>query len=139
VDDDSRPQQAYLAAGSGFAPVRALVESAQQRGGPAEVVVVMSARSEEHLIDAVMLQSLEDERSGFTYVRTLTRADGPPPVGRLPAQLTTLVPVLAKREIFAAGPPGFVRACADAARDAGAPGVHIHTEEFYFEPHPWTA
>lgn len=136
---DSGRMQALLAAGSGFAPVRSLIESAKYRGILSDVVVVMSARTEDHLIDEPTMMTLEREHSGFAYIRTLTRARGPAPVGRLPGQLAELVPDIASREIYASGPPGFVRACADAARDAGAHGTHVHTEEFYFEPHPWSA
>ena len=136
---DSGRLQAFLAAGSGFAPARSLIESARLADRLGGVVVVMSARNEDHLIDAANMVTLEREHPGFRYIRTLTRAESAAPVGRLPAQLAELVPDIAEREIYASGPPGFVRACADAARDAGAQGTHIHTEEFYFEPHPWNA
>src|SRR5699024_1876643 len=136
---DSGRLQAFLAAGSGFAPARSLIESARLADRLGGVVVVMSARNEDHLIDAANMVTLEREHPGFRYIRTLTRAESAAPVGRLPAQLAELVPDIAEREIYASGPPGFVRACADAARDAGAAGTHIHTEEYYFEPHPWSA
>lgn len=136
-ETDRGVPQLYLAAGSGLAPVRALAEAARDEGRLDRTVLVMSARTEEHLIDAEVFRAWKREYPGFGYLRTLTRAGGPPPVGRLPGQLADLVPDLGGREVFAAGPPGFVRECAVVARAAGVPAGRLHTEEFYFEPHPW--
>jgi hypothetical protein len=56
------------------------------------------------------------------------------PHGRLPGLLPRLCPELTDREVFIAGAPGFVRACAAAAETLGAAPELVRTELFFVEP-----
>lgn len=67
------------------------------------------------------------------------RAFGDPPTGRVPELLPTLFHDLSVHEVFTSGAPSFVAGCARAARALGARPGHLHTEEFFAEPQPWTA
>ncbi|MCK0112203.1 FAD-binding oxidoreductase [Ornithinimicrobium sp. F0845] len=126
-----------LAGGSGLAPVRSLAQDAVCRGVPDPFTVVFSGRTEEDLIDQDVFRGWEAQHPRFRYHRTLTRASGPPPVGRVPEVLPDLVPDLSEHEVFIAGAPGFVAACVRAVRDLGCRAGRLHTEEFYAEPQPW--
>lgn len=129
----------YLAGGSGLAPVRALAEAAVEDGRPERVTLFFSARTEADVIDTERFREWERRRPGFCFVRTLTRDAGPPPVGRIPVLLPELFPDLAGYDVYVAGAPGFVDACAEAARACGTRPGHLYTEAFFDEPRPWHA
>lgn len=137
AEPESNAPALYLAGGSGLAPVRALAEAAVASGTPEQLTLFFSGRTEADLIDADLFARWERERAGFRFLRTLTRADGPPPLGRIPGLLPELLPDLGPYDVFAAGAPGFVDPCADAARACGARPGHVHTEAFFAEPRPW--
>lgn len=81
-----------LAGGSGLARVRALAEAALLHRAHARVVLFFSARTQRDLIDDQRFRSWQRRHPGrFRYLRTLTRADGPPPAGRIPAISQRLV------------------------------------------------
>ena len=128
-----------LAGGSGLAPVRALAEAALRRTTDAQVVLFFSARSERDLIDDERFREWQHRHARFRYLRTLTRAAGPPPSGRIPAILGDWLPGLSGWRVYVAGAPGFVTACAAAARACGARPGRVLTEEFFTEPQPWGA
>lgn len=129
-----------LAGGSGLAPVRALAEAALRRRTHIPVVLFFSARTGRDLIDDGRFRGWQRRHPGsFRYLRTLTRADGPPPAGRIPAILGDWLGDLSGWRVYVAGAPGFVTACAAAARACGARPGRVHTEEFFTEPRPWGA
>lgn len=128
----------YLAAGSGLAPVRALLEAALPGARRRALTLVFSARTQEDVIDADRWLAWEAREPRFRFVRTLTREPGPPPRGRVPALLGDLVGDLRGWDVFIAGAAGFVAGCGAAAAALGAPRARIHTEVFYGEPQPWS-
>ena len=128
-----------LAGGSGLAPVRALAEAALRHCSDMPVVLFFSARTHRDLIDDDLFRTWQRRHSGFRYLRTLTRADGPPPTGRIPVILADWFPDLSGWRVYIAGAPGFVTACAAAVRACGARPGRVHTEEFCTEPQPWGA
>jgi CDP-4-dehydro-6-deoxyglucose reductase, E3 len=135
VDDPVATAPALLlAAGSGLAPIRALLESALAAGRRRRLTLMFSARSETDVIDRERFCDWQASEPRFRFVRTLTRGPGPPPHGRLPALLPRLCPDLSAYDVFIAGAPGFVRACAIAVDALGAPSARIHTEVFFVEP-----
>jgi CDP-4-dehydro-6-deoxyglucose reductase, E3 len=132
-DDPTRPVL-YLAGGSGLAPVRALAEAAIASGTPERATLFFSARTEADVIDRERFEEWERRRPGFRFLRTLTRAAGPPPLGRIPALLPELFPDLGDHEVYVAGASGFVDACSGAALACGAAPGRLHTETFFFAP-----
>lgn len=125
-----------VSAGSGFAPMRALAEQSLAADPAADIAVAISARKAADVIDPDRLAHLTATHPHFRYLRALTREPGAG-TGQLPGRLAELVPDLLRRHVFIAGPDGFVRSCAAAARSAGVPAAALHTEEFYAEPTPW--
>lgn len=137
ADPGSQAPALYLAGGSGLAPVRSLAEAAVATGRPAQATLFFSARTEDDVMDAELFAAWERASPGFRFLRTLTRAQGPPPRGRIPTLLPRLFPDLSRYDVFVAGPPGFVDDCAEAARACGARPGHVLTEPFFEEPRPW--
>jgi CDP-4-dehydro-6-deoxyglucose reductase, E3 len=80
----------------------------------------------------------EAHHASFRFIRTLTRGAGPPPRGRVPALLPRLYADLADHDVFIAGAPGFVLACATATDALGARRERVHREVFFVEAQPWT-
>jgi CDP-4-dehydro-6-deoxyglucose reductase, E3 len=135
VDDPvSRAPALYLAAGSGLAPIRALLEAALAEVARPALTLVFSARTEDEVLDGERFAALDAEHSRFHFVRTLTRPGGPPPHGRIPAMLPDLCEDLDAHDVFIAGAPGFVAACAEAAERLGARPDRVRSEEFFVEP-----
>lgn len=128
-----------LAAGSGLAPIRALAEAALPDSMHRPLVLFFSARTRRDLIDEQRFRGWQRRHCGFRYLRTLTRADGPPPTGRIPAILGDWFPDLSGWQVYIAGAPGFVTASAAAACARGAGPDRVYTEEFFSEPLPWGA
>jgi CDP-4-dehydro-6-deoxyglucose reductase, E3 len=139
VDDPAATAPAlFLAAGSGLAPIRALVEAALARPGRRELTLVFSARTEADVIDRERFRQWQAEHGRFRFLHTLTRATGPHARGRIPALLPELYADLSGHDVFVAGAPGFVRACATAAEALGGRRERVKTEVFFVEPQPWT-
>jgi CDP-4-dehydro-6-deoxyglucose reductase, E3 len=139
ADPDASDPVLYLAAGSGLAPVRALIEAGLASRRPPPMTLLFSARTPADLIDNERLEHWDAEHPEFRYLRTLTRAAGPPPIGRIPVILAGLLPRLERHRVYIAGDSGFVSACADAARRHGAAPELVFSEEFFVEPQPWGA
>lgn len=128
-----------LAAGSGLAPIRALAEDAVRRAGAERFTVLFSARTQADVMNMDRFASWQRQYPGLRFVRTLTGQAGEPSLGRLPGLLPALFGDLCGHEVFVAGAPGFVADCARAARGLGARPGHLHTEEFFHDPWPWSA
>jgi CDP-4-dehydro-6-deoxyglucose reductase len=128
----------FLAAGSGVAPVRALIEAAFSAGADRSLTLIFSARTEADVIDRERFAGWQARHPQFRFIRTLTRDAGPPPRGRIPALLPMLYQDLGDHDLFIAGAPGFVLACATAADGLGAQRARVHTEVFFVEPQPWS-
>jgi len=139
VDDPSRTASClFLAAGSGLAPMRALVEAALLARTRRSLTLILSARTEHDVIDRERFVAWQQRHSRFRFIGTLTRAAGPPPTGRIPALLFSLGEELGNHDVFIAGAPGFVGACAAAAETLGVAPDHVHTEVFFVESQ-WSA
>jgi len=128
----------HLAAGSGLAPIRALIEVALDAIPRRSLMLVFSTRTEADVLNRDRFLRWQAIYPHFRYVRTLTRDPGADPRGRIPDVLPELCGGLAEHEVFVAGAPGFVRACAFAAEALGASPARVHTEPFFVEPPAWT-
>jgi CDP-4-dehydro-6-deoxyglucose reductase, E3 len=139
VDDPTSTRPAlFLAAGSGLAPIRSLIDAALSSGAHRSLTLIFSARTEADVIDRARFERWQAQQPKFRFIRTLTRAAGRPPRGRIPAVLPRLYPELSAHDLFIAGAPGFVLASAAAADALGAPRERVHTEVFFAEPQPWS-
>jgi len=136
VDDPaSTAPGLFLAAGSGLAPIRALIDAGLAAGVRRSLTLIFSARTLGDVIDRERFAGWESRHPQFRFIRTLTRA-GPSPRRRIPALLPTLYDELGDHDVFIAGAPAFVLACAAAVEALGASRARIHTEVFFAEPLP---
>ncbi len=135
-DPDTTEPALLLAAGSGLAPVRALLEAALAAARRRALTLVFSARTEADVIDGECFARRQQRDPRLRYVRTLTRAGGPPPLGHIPEILPSLCDDLGEHDVFIAGAPGFVSACGAAATALGASRARVHTEVFFVDSEP---
>ena len=132
---DSGPRL-YLAGGAGLAPILALLEDTLD-ASDMETCVIMSARTDADVACQARLLEWQTRLPRFHFLRTLTRAGGAQPLGRIPTILPSPFPNLDGYSVFSAGGPGFVDACAETAIRLGAAPAQVHTEAFFSEPQPW--
>jgi CDP-4-dehydro-6-deoxyglucose reductase len=124
----------YLAAGSGLAPIRALIEAALEAIPQRPLTLIFSARTEANVLDRERFGRWQTRYPHFRFIRTLTRGPGPAPRGRVPHVLEAACHDLKGCDVFIAGAPGFICACALAAEGLGARREHVRTESFYAAP-----
>lgn len=123
-----------LAAGSDLAPVCALVQALLEEGSGRSVTLFVSARTGADSIDHAHLEEMARAQPSFRYLRTLTRVPDAPERPHIPDWLADTFASLSGWEVFTAGPPVFVTACARAAQALGTDPAAMHTEEFFVDP-----
>lgn len=120
----------YLAAGSGIAPIRALVEAGLKIAPDRPATVIFSARTSAEVLSRDLFLDWQAAHRQFRFVAVLTGEDRGM---RVPERLPEICPDLADHELFLAGPPGFILASAGAAEALGAACECIHSEPFFAE------
>lgn len=121
----------YLAAGSGMAPIRALVETGLKIAPERPATVVFSARTSADVLSRDLYLDWQAAHRQFRFVAVLTGEDRRM---RVPDRLPEICPDLVDHEVYIAGPPGFIRASAGAVQALGAASECIHSEPFFVEP-----
>jgi predicted ferric reductase len=128
----TRRKLAFIGAGVGVTPLRALVEELAYASGDA----VLLHRFQGHPLFRGEFATLERER-GLQYVELAGRRrhDGSwLPQGTEgwsgPTALLHLVPDIAERDVFVCGPESWMDAVAASLRQAGVPDRHVHLERF---------
>lgn len=103
----------FLAAGSGITPLMAMIRAQAAAGMPVPIALIYWARTRDEHCFVDELRALAARHPGFDLELVTTRDDASsaPRHGRIDAALlSTLVPDLQQRRVFACGPDGFVAA-----------------------------
>lgn len=128
----TRRKVVMIGAGVGVTPLRALVEGLDYEPGEA---VLLQRYTDRPLFDRE-LDLIASERGLRVAYLPGRRRDGASWLGTSPTDpddataLLELVPDIAERDVFVCGPDGWMAAVRNAARRAGVPARHIHTEAF---------
>jgi ferredoxin-NADP reductase len=133
----TRRKVLLLASGIGITPMRALLESLDQR--PGDVTVVHRVRSDEDRIFVNELSALAASRKARFFVVTGRRAAGRPSwlpdhaahLGDVEA-LRQLVPDVASHDVYICGSPGWMDAAERAVIGGGVPRENVHIERFAY-------
>jgi predicted ferric reductase len=120
-----RARVLLIAAGSGIAPVRALLEDL-----PPEAVVIYRARSEADLLFRAELDRLARHRQARVCYLVGGRDDPGPRRLLTPAGLRGLVPDVRRRDVYLCGPAGVVTAALATLRRLRVPRRQIHLDPF---------
>jgi len=144
VDDPtSTAPDLFLAAGSGLAPIRALLEAGLAAAARCSLTLVFSARSDADVIDHDRFAAWQAQHPRFRFIRTLTRDAGPRPHDRIPALLPRLYRDLSDHASSRAPPasswparppptrserrvPACTRRCSSSSRSRGRAPRHTH-------------
>ena len=119
----TRPASLLIAGGIGITPVRALLEDLS---GP--VTVLYRVPSMRHAVLFNELEQLARMREATLHVLPGRTGEGNTPFA--PANLQSLVPDIAGRDIYICGPEAMTVAVLKALQELGVPRNQIHAERF---------
>ena len=122
-----RSRTVLIAAGSGIAPIRALLEEL-----PPGAVVIYRAGSESDLVFREELDYLAQRRSAAVWYVLGSRTDPGPSKVFTPRGLRELVPDVRRRDVFLCGPEGLVSGTVKNLRHLRVPRRQIHLDPFEF-------
>jgi predicted ferric reductase len=127
ADRRRRHRALLMAAGSGIAPIRALLEDL-----PRGTVVLYRASSVEDIIFRDELDWLADQRdTDIIYV--IGNRDEPGPRRAMsPRGLREIVPDVSRRDVYLCGPEGFVNSAVAVLTRLRVPRKQIHLDPFEF-------
>jgi len=130
-----RDKVLLLGAGSGIAPLKALLEGLPAR--PGDLELVYRARSASETVHLDRIHEVARARGAGVHLvtggRNRERASWAPAAAAHLDDATALlhvVPDVAQREVYLCGPAEWVDAATRAVRDAGVPARHVHAEKF---------
>ncbi|MFF7189801.1 ferric reductase-like transmembrane domain-containing protein [Streptomyces sp. NPDC008222] len=127
ADRQRRSQTLLIAAGSGIAPIRALLERT-----PAQTVLIYRARTAEEIVFRDELDDLAARRDARIHYVLGSRDDPWPQSLFTPEGMTDLVPDASSRDVFLCGPPALIAAAVDVLGQLGVPESQIHLDPFEF-------
>jgi predicted ferric reductase len=122
-----KPSALLIAAGSGIAPIRALLEEL-----PKGTVVIYRARTMEEIIFRDELDWLAQDREAMLWYVLGSRDDAGPRRAFSIEGMRELAPDLRHRDVYLCGPPGLVDASLAALRKSRVPSRQIHMDPFEF-------
>ncbi len=136
-EDSPRPML-FIAGGTGFAPIKGIIEHAFAAGVSRAMHLYWGARAKVDLyLDSLPLQWRE-EYANFQYTAVLSApAEGDRWQGDTGFVHETVVvdyPDLSGYDVYAAGPPAMVRATRDACVANGLPPQQFFSDPFEFAP-----
>jgi NAD(P)H-flavin reductase/ferredoxin len=133
-EESSRPA-VFVASGTGFAPIKSILEDAFRRGVEREMVLYWGARKERDLYLAALPTKWAAERRGFRFVPVLSEP-GPADAwtgrtGFVHQAVMEDFPTLAGREVYACGVPAMINAARrDFETERGLPPEDFHCDAF---------
>jgi len=120
-----RPRALLIAAGSGIAPIRALLQET-----PLGAIVIYRAHGQSQLLFTEELADLARQRQATVWYVLGSRHDEQPRRLLSSRGLRGLVPDVTDRDVYLCGPPELIRACAGVLRRVGVPRRQIHLDPF---------
>ncbi len=127
ADQRRRHRALLMAAGSGIAPIRALLEDL-----PRGTVVIYRASSEDDLIFREELDWLAERREADVVYVVGGRDDPGPKQVMSPRGLREIVRDVSRRDVYLCGPEGFVSSAVAVLDKLRVPRKQIHLDPFEF-------
>jgi predicted ferric reductase len=125
----TRRRVLLIGGGIGITPMRALLEA--MPGGPGDIAMVFRGASSEGVVFRRELEELASRRRAIVHLVLGPRVNCCSRHDALSAKrLRTLVPDVARRDVYLCGPAGLLETTREALRDAGVPRRRIHIERF---------
>lgn len=133
-EESSRPA-VFVASGTGFAPIKSILEDAFRRGVEREMVLYWGARRAKDLYLADLPVKWAAERPGFRFMPVLSEPDPADAwtgrTGFVHKAVMEDFPSLAGREVYACGVPAMINAARrDFETERGLPPDDFHCDAF---------
>ncbi len=126
LQKDATSDIVFVVCDTGFAPVKSLIENAVAADMPGALHLIWAAtRGNGHYLEN-QCRAWADALDTFSYA-TLTAAD-PTGAGAAAAQSVLAMDGFVQREVYVAGPAGFVEAVSNALSAAGLPAGQLRYE-----------
>lgn len=135
--DDWRPM-VFVATGTGFAPIRAMLESLLDDGNCPPVTLYWGERTEQDLYAAKELESWASRLFEFNFIPVLSRANGDwnGATGHVQDVLSISNTDLTENSYYICGSPQMVAETKAMLLDKNVPLEYIYSEGFVFEATP---
>jgi CDP-4-dehydro-6-deoxyglucose reductase, E3 len=139
VRDDSERPLLFVAGGTGFAPIKGMLEAQLARGLPRPAHLFWGARSRRDLYLHQLAQDWAQQYSGFRYTPVLSQpdADWDGSHGLVHDAVLQAYPDLSGYEVYASGPPVMVHALKSAFPRAGLDADHLYYDSFDYAHETW--
>ena len=139
VREDSDRVPLLMAGGTGFAPIKAMLEAQFRNGLPRPFHLFWGARSWRDLYLHELAQDWTRQYSTFRYTPVLSEpdADWTGERGFVHEALLRAYPKLAGHEVYMAGPPVMVHAGKQAFAQAGLDADHLYYDSFDYAFETW--
>lgn len=131
LHDDGRPL-VLVAGGTGFAPIKAIIEGALRAGDRRPMHLFWGARDAADLYQRSLVAQWQAGHPdlAFTPVCSDAGADWHGARGQVHERLATLGPAIADASVYVSGPPAMVAATKEQALSAGLDPDHLHYDSF---------
>jgi CDP-4-dehydro-6-deoxyglucose reductase len=122
--------------GTGYAPLKAILRHAIERGVGRPVTLFWGARTRDDLYEDAWLAQLAAEQPLFSYVPVLSEEHASPGYasGLAHEAIAPRLPSLAGWDVYAAGPPAMVEAVCREAANLGADPARVFFDSFEYAP-----
>jgi len=130
--DDTRPL-VCVAGGTGFAPIKSILDDLARRVDSRAVTLLWGARNDAGLYLLPAVQTWQTRLSAFRFVPAVSDATSALPdafAGRLPDALAAAVPDLRGHVLYCCGAPGLVQATRERALALGLGPEDFHADAF---------
>ena len=116
----------FLAGGTGFAPIKSMLEFGMKHGMSREVLLYWGARTQLDLYSDAMVQQWAQAHDWLTYVPALSDEDWCGRMGYVHDVLLHDIPDLSAYEVYASGAPLMIKAAYEAFLEHG-----LDEQDFY--------
>jgi CDP-4-dehydro-6-deoxyglucose reductase len=139
IREDSERPILLMAGGTGFAPIKAMIEDQLARGCPRPLHLLWGVRSREDLYLDALAAGWAAAQPRFRYTPVLSEpdADWIGERGLVHEALLRAHPQLAGGEVYMSGPPVMVRSAKDAFVAAGLDADHLFYDSFDYAFETW--
>ena len=125
-----------MGGGTGFAPLKAMIEDLLHAGDDRPITLYWGVRTEKDLYAKGLIEEFAEQHPDFRFVPVLSEAE-PDWTGRTGFVHTALLedyPELSAFEIYMSGPPAMVHAARKEFLAHGGTEAHLHYDSFDFAP-----
>ena len=134
--DDSPRQAILVAGGTGFAPIKAIVEQLMATGSTRPVHFFWGVRAEEDLYMRGLVEGWDRKHPGFHFTPVLSEPDSAThwegETGFVHEAVAKVFPALISYDVYLCGPPPMIKAAKARFAEQGLPDTQMFYDSFDF-------